>query len=509
MLVRVGCLVLVLVACAGNPGSDLSVDLRTDYVPGGDFNTVVVTIPDREPVRVLANSFEDFINGVRVAEFDGLSASDFRVSVDLLSNSGTVVASRETEVQLRGDLAVTVVITQSCRGIVCPNGNPNETECVGGICVDPGCTPETPERCPSTPACVSATECPAPAQTCFEAQCVDGFCLYGDDGSCGMGEFCSAERGCTQRPTGDASVPDGGGDAGVDAPPSICDGVVCDGFTFCDETGSCRNYEGCFADEDCPGEFPLCRNNNCVPPSRDIDGDGSPAGDDCDETNPDISPLAMEVCNLIDDDCNEMIDDGNPGVLCAAEGGECMDGVCGCPPNQYDIDGVPDTGCECTSDPATGVATACADAQDLGTLSDAGSGQTTLITGNLVPEGREVWYRFRGVDSADTACDNYHVRVQFMDNPDDAYRFVVFRGDCATALCPATGFTDFTWATDFRDGMGTGECPCSAAPQGAPGQNTCSDDSADFFVQVIRRDGAALACAPFTLELSNGVYDTP
>ena len=178
-------------------------------------------------------------------------------------------------------------------------------------------------------------------------------------------------------------------------------------------------------------------------------------------------------------------------------------------PDQYDVDGVPDTGCECTSVPATGVATACADAQDLGAISDAGAGQTVMVTGNLVPDGREVWYRFRGVDSADTTCDNYHVRVQFMTNPDDAYRFVVLRGDCMDMSCPDTGFTDFTWATDFRDGMGDGECPCSPAPQGAPGQNACNDDSADFFIRVVRRDGAAVACDSFTLEVSNGVYDTP
>lgn len=497
----------MVLACAGNPGLDLSIDLRTDYVAGGDFQTIVVSMPDEEPVRVPASSFDDYLRGVRVAEFGGLKASDFRVTVDLLSNVGTVVASRSVLVQLRADLAITVVITQSCRGVVCPSGaDESATECVGGLCVDPGCTPETPERCPPTPACLTATECPAPAQSCLAAQCIDGFCLYGDDGSCGMGRYCNAERGCEQRPMGDASVPDGGlGDAGVDTMPDLCGGVVCEGFSICD-MGTCRELEGCFTDADCPGEFPLCRNNHCVPPDVDIDGDGSPAGEDCDETNPDISPLASERCNLVDDDCNDMVDDGNPGVLCAAEGGECIDGVCGCPPNQYDIDGVPETGCECTSEPATGVATACADAQDLGALSDAGTGQMTAITGNIVPGGREVWYRFRGVDSPDTACDAYHVRVQFTANPDDAYRFVVHRGDCATTSCSDTGFTDFSWATDFRDAMGNGECPCSALPQGAPGQNTCSDDSVDFFVRVVRRAGAAVTCDAFTLELSNGVY---
>ena len=33
-------------------------------------------------------------------------------------------------------------------------------------------------------------------------------------------------------------------------------------------------------------------------------------GDDCDDTNPDISPDGVEICNELDDDCDTSIDEG-------------------------------------------------------------------------------------------------------------------------------------------------------------------------------------------------------
>ena len=36
----------------------------------------------------------------------------------------------------------------------------------------------------------------------------------------------------------------------------------------------------------------------------DADGDGSPAAEDCDDTNPDVYPFADEFCDGIDNDCD-------------------------------------------------------------------------------------------------------------------------------------------------------------------------------------------------------------
>jgi hypothetical protein len=41
----------------------------------------------------------------------------------------------------------------------------------------------------------------------------------------------------------------------------------------------------------------------------DADGDGFAAGDDCDDTERTINPLAPETCNELDDDCDGAVDE--------------------------------------------------------------------------------------------------------------------------------------------------------------------------------------------------------
>ena len=42
----------------------------------------------------------------------------------------------------------------------------------------------------------------------------------------------------------------------------------------------------------------------------DADGDGYLDDEDCDDNNPQINPAMEEVCNGIDDNCNDDIDEG-------------------------------------------------------------------------------------------------------------------------------------------------------------------------------------------------------
>jgi hypothetical protein len=305
---------------------------------------------------------------------------------------------------------------------------------------------------------------------------------------------------------GDGGTSDGGPrDTGIVGDP--CGDVVCDPFEFCDEFGMCRAYRGCVATTMCAaGE--ICRHRFCLPEDADIDDDSDPASVDCDETNPTIGPSSPEVCNGVDDDCDEMIDEGDPGELCAMDpsGGVCMDGTCGCPPGTFDLDREPTNGCECTAMPASGQGESCTAPIDLGDLSDVGT--TMTVAGNVLPDDREVWYRFRAVDEADTMCDNFHVRVRFTTNPLDVYGFEIYMGDCSTASCMTPGlYDDFDWATDFSDAMAmTGECPCAPTTDGV---NHCDDDTTEDFVRVVRRPGTDVACDSYALELTNGIYDTP
>ncbi|MCS6798232.1 MAG: MopE-related protein [Myxococcota bacterium] len=288
-----------------------------------------------------------------------------------------------------------------------------------------------------------------------------------------------------------------------------CGDVRCGPFERCNRMlRICEPYPECLAPTDCgPGE--VCRHRFCLPSGADPDGDGVTAATDCDETNPAISPSATEVCNGTDDDCDGRADDGDPGLLCAGDpaGGICISGRCGCPTGLFDLDRNPTNGCECMASPAVDTGTSCAGAIDVGTLSDVG--QTATVSGNVLPPEREVWYRFRATDAPDSDCDRFHVRVQFRVNPSDAYAFTVFRGSCDMAACDgAMLYTQYDWATDFRNAAsGTGECPCRPEPA-SPGNNFCRDNSADFFVRVRRRPGTPLACDGYVLELTNGVYRT-
>jgi hypothetical protein len=65
-------------------------------------------------------------------------------------------------------------------------------------------------------------------------------------------------------------------------------------------------------------------------PSNPNDTDGLPA--DCDDDNYDINPGADELCDNIDNNCNDQIDEGNPegGGDCGSNVGQCEYGTLTC-----------------------------------------------------------------------------------------------------------------------------------------------------------------------------------
>ncbi|MBI5480963.1 MAG: hypothetical protein HY906_19040 [Deltaproteobacteria bacterium] len=94
--------------------------------------------------------------------------------------------------------------------------------------------------------------------------------------------------------------------------------VLADADDFIKEPDELNNRKG-------PLEVSVRRAEGCV----DADGDGYGVGkgcdgpEDCDDTNPEIHPKAVEVCgDGIDNNCNLTIDDGCPGVDCADADGD-------------------------------------------------------------------------------------------------------------------------------------------------------------------------------------------
>jgi len=207
-------LVLTTGSCSED-GNRLIVDLRTDLAPGIEFGTGWAQLtPDGGAAQTVPALVGDvFSAGMRVAEWDALAPGMYTLSVAALDNFGTAVVAREVRVDLRGDLAVTVVLSRSCREVVCPGTGdlPSQSTCAIGRCVEPECSELTPDACgPDT--CSDDAMCTS-ASACGVGTCVEGGCLdLPDDSLCAPDEVCQSSIGCVPR-----DVDAGPMDAGVDA----------------------------------------------------------------------------------------------------------------------------------------------------------------------------------------------------------------------------------------------------------------------------------------------------
>lgn len=258
-------------------------------------------------------------------------------------------------------------------GFCGPYCDPNHPEACGNG-IDDDCDGLVDEDCVSPKSCVSNADC-APYEFCdFQGPVYDeagnlsccppnarctgaippcgagecrmqpGFCWL--DGDCALGERCDGAIRCP--PNAECFVADQPGRC------VVVEKLPCTGDADCPKGQVCEWSGGCpvcpCTPDDPSCECPMCApplNGWCVPGGCvDLDADGSCAGSDCDDANPAVSPLAMESCDGLDNDCNGLVDEGcSPQCFsdldcatyeyCRMVYMDDATGVACCPPNAF------------------------------------------------------------------------------------------------------------------------------------------------------------------------------
>lgn len=191
-------------------------DVRTNFVPGLEFDRVEVVFEDATRFDVSAEVATDWFEGVRVLRRDRVPPRS-RFSVRLLLGD-EVVIERRVQARVRRSAIVTVLLTRDCAGVVCPaaGDSPEAIACLGGVCVVEGCLTGAEPECPA-PRCVEDLECSATA-ACADPVCFGGGCGEAPSARCGPSAVCDLGSGsCVPTTTSDAGVLDGGG------PCALCD----------------------------------------------------------------------------------------------------------------------------------------------------------------------------------------------------------------------------------------------------------------------------------------------
>lgn len=220
-----------------DPATRLAVSVRTDFQPGGEFDAIHVEFAGTS-LEHAARSGGDYVEGVRLAE-EPAELGETGIVVQLM-RGGDVVIERRVSVVVRAPLTIaTLVITRDCTGVMCPgSGSPLFESCLGGQCADPRCTRETPEFCPAA-ECTNDAACPD--GDCVVGRCVEGVCFAApDNGMCGDGFECDAQRGCLAV----SRLMDAGVDA-HDASASCLDGAQNGAESGVDCGGPCPPCNAC------------------------------------------------------------------------------------------------------------------------------------------------------------------------------------------------------------------------------------------------------------------------
>jgi hypothetical protein len=229
------------------------------------------------------------------------------------------------------------------------------------------------------------------------------------------------------------------------------------------------------------------------------------------DTNP-----STEVCDELDNDCDGTKDNGFNLTSDVNNCGKCSK-VCSlanatpkceasacviqtCNANYLNENTTQSDGCECQDDTTepTGTGDACAATLAKGNVTE---GATLALTGKIATAGDEDWYQVRFVDAGDAgdgSCDPFRPNVTFTANPGNAYRFSVYKTDCAK-YCSGDALDDFK----YYSGPGSGNDCCFGWNTGNGDQHMCADQSLDVRIRVYRPSGGT-SCSTYTLQVKNG-----
>lgn len=173
------------------------------------------------------------------------------------------------------------------------------------------------DRTDATVRCDTASDCDDGLYCNGTEACTGGVCAPGTATDCDDGIACTEDVCVEARRACESAAPDADDDGVTDATCRGTDGVPLG--NDCDD-GDATRYPGNTEVCDATGHDEDCSSATYGPMDADVDGHddaaccntGGACGDDCDDTNANVSPSDAEVCNGGDDDCDTMFDEELP-----------------------------------------------------------------------------------------------------------------------------------------------------------------------------------------------------
>ena len=403
----------------------------------------------------------------------------------------------------------------------CPPPCPNGTYCSvinGGTL----CVPDLDQQCDK---CSGPADCKLPTDACLQAPLGDKFCARdcSVDGTCPNGFICEdvgTYEAALDAGTGPGPGPgpgmdagkDAGGDAGADAGGDADGGTVVPGLRSCvpDSGYSCP----CNARRD--GVSHTCTMASTAGTCTGVETcDGkSAAWLGCTATSP-----MPEICNGKDDNCDGLIDNGDPNLLCAGAGPKpphgtwtCKDATCSlgaCDPGWTSFPGgssMPGCNCQLEAGEPNGT---CSVATAAGMVMDVGGAPLTIKGTLSSANDIDVW-KLNTVDVDEMTTNSYHVSVAFTaPMPNDEFIMDVMRGDpCTdTPTGPSASITAYDWCVNGTDGATppTGEAVCGpmgVAHCGGTLDPLAMSHSAPYYLRVHRKAGATATCTTYQIAVT-------